>query len=321
MTSPSDPSPTPDTEPDPSGEASSPAGTPGGAAPAPDELVAESLAGLQEEAEVLRKLTAALAPLARPTAHTDPTSLERALEKAAARVEELAGAPAGLLERARAVLDVARGTLEEQHRRLRERLAPELRAACEARGLGLRVLRREEPVELRIPPLGVVVDRAKGRAEIRFARTAIATCPADAQAIVETHAQALSELDGEPFDPAAFFDACHRAWRAARASTGGGERVEILDFLPFLALELQPAAFRVDPTPRNYRGYSRVRFAWDVLRLRRAAGFTREGLRLNLGVATGTTATQKKRVIWFEDEQGEGEFKLTVFFTRAEGSS
>jgi hypothetical protein len=40
---------------------------------------------------------------------------------------------------------------------------------------------------------------------------------------------------------------------------------------------------------------------------------------MNLGVATGSTASQKKRVLYFEDEDGSGEYKLTLFFTRVEG--
>ena len=39
---------------------------------------------------------------------------------------------------------------------------------------------------------------------------------------------------------------------------------------------------------------------------------------MNLGVATGTTATKRNRALFLEDEHGDGEFKLTVFFTRAE---
>ena len=96
--------------------------------------------------------------------------------------------------------------------------------------------------------------------------------------------------------------------------------MEILDFLPYLALQMQPPAFQVDPSVRNFKGYSRVQFAWDVLRLRREGTFVQDGWRFNLGVATGTTAQQKKRVIWFEDEHGDGEFKLTVFFTRMENA-
>ena len=81
-------------------------------------------------------------------------------------------------------------------------------------------------------------------------------------------------------------------------------------------MQMQNRAFRVEPSVRNYRDYGRARFAFDMLQLRRQGGLVREGWRLNLGVATGTTASKKNRVIWFEDEHGEGEFKLTVFFTR-----
>ncbi len=59
----------------------------------------------------------------------------------------------------------------------------------------------------------------------------------------------------------------------------------------------------------------RTEFAYDVLRLRKAGKLSHEGRRMNLGVATGSSASQKKRVIYFEDEFGSGEYKLTVFFT------
>jgi len=39
---------------------------------------------------------------------------------------------------------------------------------------------------------------------------------------------------------------------------------------------------------------------------------------MNLGVATGTTASDKRRVLYLEDEAGNGEYKLTVFFTKEE---
>jgi hypothetical protein len=42
---------------------------------------------------------------------------------------------------------------------------------------------------------------------------------------------------------------------------------------------------------------------------------------MSLGVATGSTAAQKKRVVYFEDEEGHGEYKLTVYFTKDEGST
>ena len=39
---------------------------------------------------------------------------------------------------------------------------------------------------------------------------------------------------------------------------------------------------------------------------------------MNFGVATGSSASRKDRVVYLEDEHGDGEYKLTVFFTPAE---
>ncbi len=279
--------------------------------------VAATRAALEDEARALKALAAALGPLARPGAYAELGKLPGLLDGVEKRVAAL---PA-VAERAAPALAAARAELDERRRRVRESLAPELRAACEARGLALRVVRQEEPLELRIPPLAVRVDRQRGSAEILFARQSLANCPADAASILAAREEALAELDG-PFDAAAFFDACRTAWRAAlgAGAGGSGERVEMRDFLPQLALRLQKPAFQTEPTARHFTGYPRSRFAWDVLRLRKAGGLSQNGWRMNLGVATGTTAQQKSRSIWLEDEHGDGEFKLTVFFTRAEGS-
>ena len=173
---------------------------------------------------------------------------------------------------------------------------------------------------MRIPPLGLTIDRDKGSAELRFSREPLRSCRAEASEIIKAHRAAMQALN-TPFKPERFFDSSVAAWRAARAAADGSasERVEILDFLPFLALEMQPPKFRVNPTGSNYKSYSRAQFAYDVLRLRRAGGLGHRGMRMNFGVATGTTATQKRRVIYMEDENGAGEYKLTVYFTRQDG--
>lgn len=269
----------------------------------------------QERAKALKTLASMLKPLANPKTYADlskaPAQLSKVEVKVLARVDTA--------DRGRSVVELVRAALADRQRRIREGLARELKAACDARGLTFRVIQRDDPVELRLPPFGVTIDREQGRAVLKFARLPLVTCAADAREIVQARDRALAELGGA-FEPAAFFDACLRAWLAARAvaSDLSQERVEILDFLPYLALQFQRSAFRVEPTRRNYRDYSRVRFAWDVLQLRRAGMLTHGGWRLNLGVATGATASKKNRVIWFEDEDGEGEYKLTVFFTRAE---
>ncbi len=280
-----------------------------------DRQVAQTQAAWKAEAQALGKLATAFGPLAKPKTYENLPKLPALLEKVEAKIRPLAVAARGVV-----VLDEIRADLRERRRRVHERLARDLSAECKAAGLELRVVRREEPIEVRIPPFAVLIDREKGRAELRFARLPIAACEADAAVIVRAHGQSLKAM-GQAFQADRFFDACFKAWRAAcsTGSGGSGDRIEILDFLPYLALQHQSPAFRVEPIERNFRSYSRARFAYDTLRLRQAGQLTHDGWRMNLGVATGTTATKKNRAIFFEDEHGDGEFKLTVFFTRAEG--
>lgn len=221
-------------------------------------------------------------------------------------------------QRAAACLEEIRAAAERERNAMRDRLAKELRALCDARGLSMRVVSREEPVEVRIAPFAVIIDRQRGLAELRFARLPLYGCTARAEDILATRERCLQDL-AQGLEPREFFSACQRAWAAARASLGAqsSERVEIAHFLPYLALQMQSKAFSIDPSAENYRTYSRVRFAWDVLRLQRAGLMSCNGWRLNLGVATGTTASAKNRALFLENEDGEGEFKLTVFFTPA----
>ena len=94
--------------------------------------------------------------------------------------------------------------------------------------------------------------------------------------------------------------------------------MEITAFLPYLALQRQEKKFHRDPMQKSFRDYTRVQFAWDVMRLQEARTFVCDGWRLNIGAASGTSASNKARVIFMEDEHGQGEFKLTVYFSREE---
>lgn len=281
----------------------------------------QQVSGIQRswkaEAKALGRLATAVGPLTKPALDEDLAKLEEALAKVGKKVQAIPEVE----KRGRAFLKEVEAEIERRRAYMRDNLARELRDSCVEAGLEMKVLRKEEPVEVRIPPFAVVIDRTKGKAEIRFARHPLASCAAEADAIVETHRKLVEDMK-KGFDAARFFEACHTAWLAARASgqEGIGDRVEIRDFLPYLALQFQPRAFRVEPTQKNFRGYSRGLFAFDLLQLRNAGGLSRGDLRLNLGVATGTSATKKNRALFVENEHGDGEYKLTVFFTRKDGS-
>jgi len=275
--------------------------------------VAEQQAAWKAEAKSLTQLATAVGPLTRESASADIASLEATLAKVAKKVNGLSAAS----ERGPAFLKDVEAEIDRRKVYLRDNLSRELNQACAKAGIRMRVVRKDEPIEVRIPPFAVLIDRAKGKAEIHFARHRIDSCASDAGAIMKAHRGACEALQ-KGFSPAEFFTACRMAWLAARGAgkEGAGDRVEILDFLPYLALQMQSKAFAVEPSAKNFRGYSRARFAFDLHQLRSAGGLSQDGWRLNLGVATGTTATKKNRALFIEDENGNGEFKLTVFFTR-----
>ncbi len=203
--------------------------------------------------------------------------------------------------------------------RLRRVLAQEIKTACDAAGIALRVVSKDGPIELRLSPLAVLLDLEKGRASLCFAKVVLEECAADAQQILKTWKRVKSELE-RPFDAPRFFAACRKAYLAALTASGGhdGDRVEILDILPQLALDMQERKFRANPVAKNFRSYGKAHFAYDVWRLRQAQGLTQNGLRVNFGVATGATPYQKERVVYLEGPDGQdGQFTLTVFYTKA----
>lgn len=251
-----------------------------------------------------RVLAKALDGLAKALEPLQPSRAAKALD----RVREAAEVGAdGVIE------TVARGLAAEEAQR-GPRLAAELRRRCEAEGIGLAVVTRQ-PLELRLAPLGVSVDLGRDRAELTFGRERLARVGARAEEILEARAQAMAELETTDWDPAAYLGQLRAAWRRLSPQ---GDWVELVAVLPELVLELQGEAWRREPSVRNFRPYSRARFAYDLHRLRRDRVLSAEGWRLSLGPATGGSTADKKRVFWLEDASGRGQYHLTLRFLRSE---
>ena len=256
--------------------------------------VAQSLDALARATRILKK---ARGQLAEPV----PGRIEKTAAELAGcdlgHVAELADSLAAWVEHER----VTRGA----------RLRSDLRAACETRGFPLTVLSRD-PLELYLAPVTVSIDVSKDRADVSFGRIRLSRCRADGAAIVAAREEAVRQLEGESWDPEAFFDQLRRAWSRA----GRGDWAELVDVLPELALIKQSAAFRKDPTAKRFQPYPRVQFAYDLWRLRRDRCLGANGWRLTLGSATGGSTRDKTRVLWLEDGRGGGQYHLTLRFVR-----
>ena len=267
----------------------------------PDPKLLAAVAG------TVRARAAALTALAKSAAN--PSSA--AVEKALAKLDE--NEPVEL----DAILAQVRSWLTEQEQSRRRRLNAELRAACQQAELELLVLARE-PLELRLPPISVLVDYERNRAELRFADGVLQRCEVEAGAIMQARKKALDQLEGRHWDAPAFLELLLKAWR--RVARGAGGWVELVDVLPELTLLRQDKKFRRDPSARNFKPYPRVCFAYDLWRLRRDRCLSHDGWRLTLGTATGGSTRDKSRVLRLEDERGQGQYHLSLRFVREEAS-
>jgi hypothetical protein len=258
---------------------------------------------LHDAARTCRARAAAIAALS--------TALEQGDEgRIAAAIARIRAAPAPDVD---PQVAAAEAWLASQRATRRERLAGELRAACEDAGVELMLLGRD-PLELRLPPVSVVVDLAAGGAELRFAGLEVGRTAAEAGAILAARARAVSSLEGSDWDPSAFLVCLRQAW--LRASRGAEAWVELTDVLPEVALLRQGRRFRRDPTTRHFEPYPAVRFAYDLWRLRRDRVLATGGWRLSLGPATGGSTRDRGRVLLLEDARGQGQYHLTLRFVR-----
>ena len=110
-------------------------------------------------------------------------------------------------------------------------------------------------------------------------------------------------------DPAKLAAKLHAAYRrfCGLGGLGEGSRVFLLDLLSELVLLMQPESFRLNPVQEKFVEYPRVRFSYDLFRLKQAGAFTIGDVQLRLHVANFDATTEKAKALWVPDnEEGEG---------------
>lgn len=202
--------------------------------------------------------------------------------------------------------------VEERQRPLR--FTKQLREAAEAQGLECQTLGSSPPT-VRLDPLEIELDFARGEAILRYARLEAGRIPLEPSKILSERDKIARSLEGESFAPEEFLAKLYAAYRRAlvMAQLKFGERVELVDLLPELAFLMQGEKFRKDPTRESFRPYGKVRFAYDLARLRRSRKLEHLGSRLSLGTATLGTTRNKDRVLFLE-EAGQGQYYLSLAF-------
>lgn len=193
------------------------------------------------------------------------------------------------------------------------RIGREIRDAAAAQEIHCEPLTSDPPM-LGLGIFTVELQHSRGTARFEYARNLVAECPLDANEVLQTYSRCLADFD-TPFEPESFLEKVFRAYRRRleMAHLPAGERVELVDILPELTMLMQTEAFGREPSKENFRTYGKVRFAYDLARLRRSGKLDYKGFRLTLGSATVGTTRDKSRVLYLQ-EGLKGQYFLTIWF-------
>jgi hypothetical protein len=136
--------------------------------------------------------------------------------------------------------------------------------------------------------------------------------PLDPATLAEFIKKYHRDLMAERFDPAAFGRELQAAYERRRASAGkaANEKIPILEVFRELVLARQKPQFFIDPKRENFQEYPRVRFAFELYRLRQA-----NSPGLHLFTATFDATADRKSALWVPDnEAGNGTYYSHLAF-------
>ncbi|MEO0077921.1 MAG: hypothetical protein ABIK86_02865 [candidate division WOR-3 bacterium] len=152
--------------------------------------------------------------------------------------------------------------------------------------------------------------------EVEKLKSGLKLVPAELARTLRAYQDALREKSVEP---ARLAELMHSAYgRIVKFNNlPPGTRVFLLDLLAEITMLIQPPAFRLNPVQEKFVEYPRVRFSFDLFRLRQAGYFQVGDDRMKLHVANFDATTEKARALWVPDnEEGEGTHYSYVSFAR-----
>jgi len=261
---------------------------------------------LDAERKIVKKAAGAAALLEQALKRLSQTAAdldERAFEAVIAAADaRKALPPLTALSRTLEALDRTVVGLESEARaaadRSRARLAGGLAEALEAAG---------HPVSGRLPALKCgpltleLVSGSRPEVVIWFGPKVeeMGRAPMVVDKVVSAVLDAIGHLEGAPLDDAQFLAELHAAWRVAlaRLRLGPQDRAPINAVLSEIAVGRQSDRWKLDPSSKGFRPYTRVQFAHDLGRLRlRQNG----GVELMLTVATRDQTKRATDHLWVD---------------------
>ncbi|HTW91100.1 MAG TPA: hypothetical protein VMH22_05270 [bacterium] len=152
--------------------------------------------------------------------------------------------------------------------------------------------------------------------EIEKLKSGIALAPTELAATLRKWNDRLRQ---KSVPPDRLLSLSHRAYQRVCTFKGLGEgtRVFLLDLLSELVVLMQPESFRLNPAREKFVEYPRVRFSYDLFRLKQAGAYAVGEVQLKLHVANFDATTEKAKALWVPDsEEGGGTHYSYISFGR-----
>lgn len=273
----------------------------------------EAMAALRRDVKqrlsALTRVAKALDALTDPAARTQLDVLGKHVE--ALRDADLGSV--GLSESQHAVAS----EIELLHERLKARARAEVFSELVRLGEGLEIVQlAENPLTVLIAPLVAELDISAGSARIVYARETLDETKLDARLILDARQKAMDEIRACAVESPVFFDLALRAYRTVLAvrSLGPEERVDLVDLLAPLSLFQTELRRWRDIDRGTLTPYPRHLLAYQLQRLQRDGLLVKDGLRVDLGTATGGSTRNKRDVLFVPSSATEGQYYLTIRF-------
>ena len=151
--------------------------------------------------------------------------------------------------------------------------------------------------------------------EIEKLKSGLKLAPGELAATLKKWNERLRLKSVEPAKLAVRLHAAYRRF-CGLGGLNEGTRVFLLDLLSELVLLMQPEGFRLNPTQDRFVEYPRVRFSYDLFRLRQAGAFAVGEVQLKLHVANFDATTEKAKALWVpNNEDGDGTHYSYISFS------
>ncbi len=152
--------------------------------------------------------------------------------------------------------------------------------------------------------------------EVEKLKSGLSLGPGELATTLRKWNERLRQKSVEPTKLAARLHAAYRRL-CVLGGLNEGTRVFLLDLLSELVLLMQPESFRLNPAQEKFVEYPRVRFSYDLFRLKQAGAFAVGEVQLKLHVANFDATTEKAKALWVPDnEEGEGTHYSYISFSR-----